>query len=102
MRANAKKIYIEQVSWTLPESFHKSGLAPSYRERIVEQWVSDSAACMADTLAEYAQSTDVPLSKMISDDGSFRLKGEGSSSEFDLNFYKCVEGARVAAEAALP
>jgi len=93
VRANGTRIYLEQASWTLPESFHNSGLAPSDKERLVEQWANASAACMVDALAKYAESTDVPLSEMVNDDGSFSLKGDGSSSEFNLNLETCIERA---------
>ena len=93
VRANGTRIYLEQASWTLPESFHNSGLAPSDKERLIEQWANASAACMVDALAKYAESTDVPLSEMVNDDGSFSLKGDGSSSEFNLNVETCTERA---------
>ena len=93
VRANGTRIYLEQASWTLPESFHNSGLAPSDKERLIEQWANASAACMVDALAKYAESTDVPLSEMVNDDGSFSLKGDGSSSEFNLNLETCIERA---------
>ena len=91
VRANGVKGYLEQASWTLPESFHNSGLAPSDKKRLIEQWANASAACMVDALAKYAESTDVPLSEMVNDDGSFSLKGDGSSAEFDLNLSTCIE-----------
>ena len=93
VRANGTRIYLEQASWTLPESFHNSGLAPSDKERLIEQWANASAACMVDALAKYAESTDVPLSELVNDDGSFSLKGDGSSSEFNLNLETCIERA---------
>ena len=93
VRANGTKIYLEQASWTLPESFHNSGLALSDKERLIEQWANASAACMVDALAKYAESTDVPLSELVNDDGSFSLKGDGSSSEFNLNLETCLERA---------
>jgi hypothetical protein len=93
VRANGIRIYLEQASWTLPESFHNSGLAPSDKERLIEQWANASAACMVDALAKYAESIDVPLSEMVNDDGSFSLKGDGSSSEFNLNLKTCIERA---------
>ena len=92
VRASATKGFLEQASWTLPESFHNSGLAPSDKERLVEQWANASATCLADALATYADTTDVPLSELVSDDGSFGLKG-GSSSEFDLFLTTCIERA---------
>ncbi len=100
VRASATKSFLEQASWTLPESFHNSGLAPSDKERLVEQWANASATCLADALATYANTTDVPLSEMVSDDGSFSLKG-GSSSEFDLFLTTCIERAWEAVGASL-
>lgn len=100
VRASATKTFLEQASWTLPESFHNSGLAPSDKERLVEQWANASATCLADALATYANSTDVPLSELVSDDGSFGLKG-GSSSEFDLFLTRCIECAWEAVGASL-
>ena len=102
VRASAIEGFLEQASWTLPESFHNSGLAPSDKERLIEQWASASATCLADALATYANSTDVPLSEMVNDDGSFGLKGDGSSSEFDLNLSTCIERAWEAVGASLP
>ena len=92
VRASATKTFLEQASWTLPESFHDSGLAPSDKERLIEQWANASATCLADALATYANSTDVPLSELFSDDGSFILGG-GSSSEFNLFLGSCIERA---------
>ena len=39
------------------------------------QWADASAACLVEALARYAQSTDVPLSDLGSDNGSFCLGG---------------------------
>ena len=100
VRANGTRIFLEQASWTLPESFHNSGLAPSDKERLIEQWANASAACMVDALAKYAESTDVPLSELVNDDGSFSLKGDGSSSEFNLNLETCIEHAWAAVGAS--
>ena len=102
VRANGTKIYLEQASWTLPESFHNSGLAPSDKERLIEQWANASAACLADALAKYAETTDVSLADMVNDDGSFSLKGDGSSSEFNLNLETCIDRAWQAVGASLP
>ena len=93
IRASATKIFLEQASWTLPESFHNSGLAPSDKQRMIKQWASDSASCLANSLATYADTTDVPLSEMVSEDGSFTLKGDGSKSEFYLFLDTCMERA---------
>jgi hypothetical protein len=93
VRANLTKIFLEQASWTLPESFHNSGLAPSDKERLIEQLANASADCLVDALSNYAKSTDVPLSEMVNDDWSFSLKGDGSSSDFNLNVETCIERA---------
>ena len=102
VRANGTKVYLEQASWTLPESFHKSGLAPSDKKRLIEQWANASAACLADALAKYAESSSVPLSDLVNDDGSFSLKGDGSPADFNLNLETCIERAWQAVGASLP
>ena len=102
VRENATKIALEQASWTLPDSFHDSGLAPSDKERLIEQWANASGACLANALAEYAKTTDVPLSQMVSEDGSFSLKGDGSSAEFNLSLETCVERAWETVGAKMP
>jgi len=102
VRANATKIYLEQASWTLPESFHDSGLAPSDKEELIDKWADASGACLADALATYSKTTKTPLSEMVNDDGSFSLKGDGSSSEFHVFLDSCIERAWAAIGASLP
>jgi len=102
VRAYAAKGYLEQASSTLPKSFHDSGLAPSDKEKLIEQWANASAACLADALATYAKTTETPLSEMVNDDGSFSLKGDGSSSEFHVFLDSCIERAWAAVGASLP
>ncbi|MEM7504437.1 MAG: hypothetical protein AAF417_20535 [Pseudomonadota bacterium] len=93
MQANGTAIFLQQASWTLPDSFHNSGLAPSDKERLIEEWVDESSRCLANALAAYARTTDVPLAEMVSEDGSFRLLGDGATSEFRLRLATCVERA---------
>jgi hypothetical protein len=100
VRANATKIALEQASWTLPDSFHNSGLAPPDKERLIEQWANATGACLADALVEYAKTTDTPISEMVNEDGSFGLKGDGSSSEFNLFLDSCIERAWAAVGAS--
>ena len=102
VRANATQIALEQASWTLPRSFQESGLAPSDKETLIEQWANASGMCLADALAAYAETTDVPLSEMVADDGSFSLTGDGSSPEFRVFFETCIERAWEAVGASLP
>lgn len=93
IRANAVAIFLEQASFTLPDSFHNSGLAPSDKERLIKQWADASGVCLADALAEYAKTTDIPLSEMVDEDGSFGLKGDGSKTGFNLDLDTCIERA---------
>jgi hypothetical protein len=102
VRANATKIFLEQASWTVSDFFHNNGLAPSDKERLIERWANASGACLADALAEYAKTTDTPLSEMVDDDGSFSLKGDGSSSEFRVFLDSCIERAWAAVGASMP
>ncbi len=92
VRASATKIFLEQASWVLPESFRNSGLAPSDKERLVQQLADATATCIVDALVEYANLTDVPLSNLVSDDGSFTLKG-GSGYEFEQLLNPCILSA---------
>ena len=100
VRASATKIFLDQASWTLPESFRNSGLAPSDKERLVQQLANATATCLVDALVEYATSNDVPLSDLVSDDGSFSLKA-GPGYEFDLFLSSCIQSAWEAAGASL-
>lgn len=102
VRENATRVALEQASWTLPQSFHESGLAPSDKEKLIEQWANASAACLANALATYAETTATPLSEMVADDGSFSLKGDGSSSEYQVFLETCIERAWEAVGAILP
>ncbi len=102
VRSNAAKGFLEQASWTLPKSFHESGLAPSDKDKLIEQWADQSAACLVDALTTYAKTTDTSLAEMVSDDGSFGLKGDGSFAEFDVFLESCIERAWAAVGARLP
>jgi len=102
VRTNATKVYLEQASWTLPETFHESGLAPSDKDRLIKEWAEASGDCLADALVTYSKTTETPIAEMVSDDGSFVLKGEGLSSEFDLHLTSCLERTWEAIGASLP
>ena len=93
VRDNAKTIFLDQASRTLPESFRNSGLAPSDKDRLIEQWADDSANCLADALAKYAESADVPLSELVDDDLTFGLEGGDSYDEFNFTLETCSERA---------
>ena len=102
VRANAVANFLEQASFTLPDSFHNSGLAPSDKKKLIGQWANASGACLADALAEYAETTNVPLSEMVDEDGSFSLKSDGSETGFRLSLDTCIERAWEAVGASLP
>lgn len=101
VRANAEKIYLEQASFTLPDSFYNSGLAPADKERLIGQWASASALCSVDAVAKFAETTKVPLSELVNADGSFSLNG-GPDAEFRLNLSRCLEGTWEAIGVSLP
>jgi len=89
VRASVTKIFLEQASWVLPESFRNSGLAPSDKERLVEQLANATATCFVDALVEYANLNDVPLSDLVSDDWSITFEG-GTGYEFEQLLNPCV------------
>lgn len=101
VRNNGAEIAREQASWTLPESFHTSGLAPSDKERLIEQWSAATGTCLAKALAEYSKTTETALSEMVNDDGSFSLKGDGSYADFDVYLNSCIERAWAAIGATM-
>ena len=68
---------------------------------VTKQWADASGACLADALAEYAKTTDVPLSELVDEDGSFGLKGDGSKTGFNLELDTCIERAWEAVGASL-
>jgi len=89
VRASVTKIFLEQASWVLPESFRNSGLAPSDKERLVQQLANATATCFVDALVEYATLNDVPLSDLVSDDGSIIFE-RGSGYQFEQLLNPCV------------
>ena len=101
VRANAMKIYLEQASVTLPESFHNRALAPADKKRLIEQWANDSAVCHADALSTYATSNDVPLSKLVFDDGTYGF-GFGVPAEWEAQLNSCLAPIWQAVGAKLP
>ena len=73
----------------LPESFRNSGLAPSDKERLVQQLANATATCFVVALVEYATLNDVPLSDLVSDDGSIIFE-RGSGYQFEQLLNPCV------------
>ena len=89
VRANGEKIYLQQASFTLPEVFHNSGLAPSVKRQLIEQWAKDSADCHADALGTYATENDIPLSELVSEDGSYGFRN-GVPADWELRLKSCL------------
>lgn len=101
VRANAAKIYLEQASFTLPKSFHNSGLAPSDKKKIIQQWAHESAICHSDALAAYANENDIPLSELVSGDGTYGF-GFGSPTDWERHLKSCLALTWEAVGAVLP
>jgi len=89
VRVSTKKVFLDQMSFTVPESFQDSGLSPTDKERILKQLASDSADCLADTTVKYSALYDVPISDMVSSDGTIGPRGD-SASEFFRMLNDCI------------
>jgi hypothetical protein len=101
VRAGAEKTYLEQVSFTLPESFHQSALAPSDKEKLIERWASDSAICHVEALRAYAAANNVPLSELVSDDGTYGF-GVGAPADWEQELKTCLAETWEAIGAEIP
>lgn len=96
VRTSAREGFLEEP-FTIPESFQDSGLSPSDKERIMLQVVSDSADCLADTVVEYSALYDVPISDMVSSDGTIHPSGN-PAGEFTRMLNDCIVLAWQAAD----
>ncbi len=96
VRTGATKVFLEQASWVLPESFLNSDLSPSDKERLILQLANDTANCLADAAVEYAALNDVPLSDLVSSDGTIHFDGD-SGKEFEQWLVPCISRAWEAA-----
>lgn len=101
VRSNGVKGYLEQASFTLPESFHQSGLAPPDKKKLIEQWASASANCHVEALAAYANANDVPLSELVSDDGTYSF-GATVPTDWELHLTSCLARSWEAIGTSLP
>ena len=89
VRTSAAEIFLEQMSITVPESFLNSGLSLSDKERLMLQLANDSADCLADAVFEYAALYDVPISDLVSSEGTIHFDGD-SGSEFEQLLNPCI------------
>jgi len=92
VRSSAAEIFLEQASWVLPDSFHNSGLAASDKEKLILQLANDSADCLADSVVEYAAVYDVPISDLVSNDGTIHFDGD-SGKDFEKLLAPCISRA---------
>ena len=93
LRTLTAKTFREQISNDLPESFQNSGLAPADKERIVLQLSEDYVACFEGAIVEYAAVIGVPLSDLVSSDGSIHFDGD-SGTDFEQLLVPCLQAAR--------
>lgn len=84
LRSSAAATFLAQASWTLPDSFHNSGLVKSEKDKIIRQLAADSADCLADSLVTYAVEADVPVSDLVSSDGVIEFKGNSGQKYSQL------------------
>jgi hypothetical protein len=89
LRTSVTRVFLEQASWVLPESFHNSELPASDKERIVLQLATDTANCLADAAVEYATLNNIPLSELVSSDATIRFDGD-SVKEFNQLYDPCI------------
>jgi len=100
VRTGVTKVFLEQASWALPESFLNSDLPPSEKERLILQLANDTANCYEDALVEYAALNDVSLSDLVSSDGTIHFDGD-SGKEFEPLLLPCISRAWEAAGVSL-
>jgi hypothetical protein len=86
----------DEIADKLPESFRKSGLAPSDQERVIEQLADDYVDCFQDAIVEYAATNEIALSDLVATDGSVSFKGD-SGTDFNELLVPCIDAARQAA-----
>ena len=89
VRLSAVNAYIEQASFTLPDSFDKRDLTPEERKRTIHRWARESAACHSDSLAVYAENNQISLAELVSEDGTYGFSG-GVSADWEEHLYSCL------------
>ena len=99
--ASAKKIFLDQATWALPESFWNSGLAESDKTRIVQTLAEDSATCFVNAILEYSAQSDRPLSELVSDDNTVGFNRDAASMFLPL-YEPCLQTVWQAAGVSLP
>lgn len=92
VHARIQKIYLDQASFTLPDSFHNSGLDPETKANLVAQWADASATCHVQALYAYSEEHEIPLAEMVADDGSYTNKLHVDAS-WDHRLRACINRA---------
>jgi hypothetical protein len=88
VRTSAKASFLEEPP-TTPIAFRDSGLAPSDKQRIMQQVASDTADCLADTTVEYAALYNIPISDLVSNEGTIVPSGD-SANQFERMLNDCI------------
>ena len=101
VRANAAEVYLDQASFTLPDYFHSSGLAPSDKKKLIEQWADASGHCHAEALAAYVDASRISLSEIVSDDGTYSF-GKTVPADWERHLTTCLAKAWEGIGATLP
>lgn len=96
VRALVAETFDEQIATDLSESTQMNGLAPSDKERLIQQLSDDYVACFENAAVEYSIRQDIPLSDLVSSDGSITFKGD-SGTDFEQLLVPCLQAARQAA-----
>ena len=74
VHARLEKIYLDQASFTLPDSFFNNGLEPKAEAKLVEGWANGSASCHLELLQASSLEHEIPLADLVADDGSYTNK----------------------------
>ena len=94
--ASFQKIFLDQASWSLPESFWNSALAESDKNQIVKELAEDGARCFTNAIKAYAEITKKPISEIVSEDNTVSFRGD-SGTDFKQLFESCMVEAFAAA-----
>ncbi len=87
-----EKTYLDQVSFTLPGSFRKSGLDPEAKAKLVAQWADASATCHVKALHAYSVEYEIPLEQLVAADGSYTNKLRVDAN-WEYRLKACVDRA---------
>lgn len=93
VRNRVAATFQEEIAGKLPESFEKSGLAPSDKKRLMDRLENDYVSCFQNTIIEYASTNGIALSEIVAPDGSVSFQGD-SGTDFRELLIPCLNTAR--------